>query len=185
MKRTAYQNYSQAQKNMAKNRQIIYSILGTAMISLLPGCNTNGCLENRSSIPKAGFYNGEDQKIGLDSVSITGVGVAGGEPINRVGTSISSISLPMRSTMDNTTWVLGYEWKYLGGGELTDTISFDYESTPYFASEECGVIYRYQITKMRYTTNLVDSVVLVDSLITNIDTEQIKIYFRTQTTDEN
>lgn len=170
---------------MMHSRHIIKGTLAAMLATIVWGCNTNGCLENRSSIPKAGFYSSDDNPIGLDSVCITGVGVQGGEPINKVGTSISQISLPMRSTMDNTTWEFGYQWKYLGGGTLSDTISFDYESTPYFASEECGVIYRYHITDMRYTTNLIDSIILVDSLITNIDTEQIKIYFRTQTTDES
>ena len=165
-----------------------HKIIGIAIAIIPPiiwGCNSTGCLENRSSIPKAGFYNSDDKAISLDSVSITGVGVQADLPINTLGTAISAISLPMRSTMDNTTWVFGYRWKYLAGGTLTDTLSLDYESTPYFASEECGVIYRYKITEMRYTTNLIDSIVMVDSLITNIDTEQIKIYFRTQTADEN
>lgn len=167
------------------HRHNILGIMTIMIASMTWGCNSTGCLENRSSIPKAGFYNSDDKAISLDSVSITGAGVEGGLPINTLGTAISAISLPMRSTKDNTTWVFGYRWKYLAGGTLTDTISFDYESTPYFASEECGVIYRYRITEMRYTTNLIDSIVMVDSLITNIDTEQIKIYFRTQTADEN
>lgn len=171
---------------MTQSRYIIIGILLTATLSLLAwGCNTNGCLENRSSIPKAGFYDSEDKKISLDSISITGIGADIEEPINKLGSSISSISLPMRSTKENTTWELAYRWKYLAGGTMADTISLDYESTPYFASEECGVIYRYHITQMRHTTHLVDSVILVDSMITNIDTEQIKIYFRTQSTDES
>lgn len=167
------------------HRHNIIGLVGAMITPLIWGCNSTGCLENRSSIPKAGFYDSADRQISLDSVSITGVGVEGGEPINTVGTAISAISLPMRSTKDNTTWVFGYKWKYLAGGTLTDTLSFDYESTPYFASEECGVIYRYRITELRYTTNLIDSIVMVDSLITNVDTEQVKIYFRTQTSDES
>ncbi len=170
---------------MKHSHHIIIGTLSAMLSPLMWGCNSTGCLENRSSIPKAGFYNSEGHQISLDSVTITGVGVEGGEPINRIGSSISSISLPMRSTMDKTTWEFGYKWKYLADGTLTDTLSFDYNSTPYFASEECGVIYRYHITKMHHTTNLIDSIILVDSLITNIDTEQIKIYFRTQTTDES
>lgn len=170
---------------MKHSRHIIIGTLSGMLVPILWGCNSTGCLENRSSIPKAGFYDSDNRQISLDSVSITGVGVDGGQPINTLGSAISSISLPMRSTKDNTTWAFGYKWKYLAEGALSDTISFDYESTPYFASEECGVIYRYHITGMHHTTNLIDSIILVDSLITNIDTEQIKIYFRTQTSDES
>lgn len=170
---------------MAIPQHIIIAALAATMTGALCACSNTGCLENRSSIPKAGFYNSENALLSLDSLSITGIGADITAPINRVGTPINTISLPMRSTKDNTSWEFGYKWKYLSGGTLADTISFDYESMPYFASEECGVIYRYQITGMRYTKHLIDSIVLVDSLITNIDIEQIKIYFRTQSTDES
>lgn len=170
---------------MTTVRHILIATFVMSMTGGLWGCNTTGCLENRSSIPKAGFYDYEDRQISLDSISIVGIGADSGEPINKLGISISSISLPMRSTKESTAWEFGYKWKYLADGTLADTISFDYESMPYFASEECGVIYRYRIKEMRYTTHLVDSIILMDSLITNIDTEQIKIYFRTQSTDES
>lgn len=41
-------------------------------------------------------------------------------------------------------------------------------------------MYRYSIEKLNYTTHLIDSVGLVDSLITNADIETIRIYFRTE-----
>ena len=40
-------------------------------------------------------------------------------------------------------------------------------------------MYHYRITAYTYTTHLIDSVAVTDSLITNIDRETIQIYFRT------
>ena len=40
-------------------------------------------------------------------------------------------------------------------------------------------MYHYLITDYAYTTHLIDSVAVTDSLITNIDHETIQIFFRT------
>ena len=62
-----------------------------------------------------------------------------------------------------------------------DTLSFKYERIPYFASEDCGAMYRYRVVEMTYTRNMIDSVAMVDSMITNVNRRTIEIYFRTQT----
>ena len=41
-------------------------------------------------------------------------------------------------------------------------------------------MYRYRVQKCQATAHLIDSVVLVDSLITNANRESLRIYFRTQ-----
>lgn len=46
-------------------------------------------------------------------------------------------------------------------------------------------MFRYIITSYTYTKHLIDSVGLVDSVITNVDRERIRIYFRTATEEEN
>ena len=48
-----------------------------------------------------------------------------------------------------------------------------------FASAECGAMYRYHVRSFTYTTHMIDSVKMTDSLITNNDAEQIQIFFRT------
>lgn len=155
-----------------------------ALAAMLQACNTTGCLENRNSLPLAGFYTSdtEPRAIGLDSLLVTGLGVRNDSALVEPGTQISTLYLPMRATQQSTGWVFAYKWKYLDNPRLNDTIVFDYASTPRFASEECGVIYDYRITQCRYTTHLIDSVRLTDSLINNIDMERIHIYFRA---DEN
>ena len=40
-------------------------------------------------------------------------------------------------------------------------------------------MYRYHVRSFTYTTHMIDSVKMTDSLITNNDAEQIQIFFRT------
>lgn len=68
---------------------------------------------------------------------------------------------------------------------FNDTVSFEYTSQPFFASQECGAMYIYKIKRVEHTTHLLDSVVVVDSTITNTDIERLRFYFRTAESDEN
>lgn len=155
-----------------------------ASVASATSCSSTGCLENRNSVPLAGFYDGTGASVALDSLQITGVGMPDDDPLLAAGDRVSSIYLPMRSVQQSTAWVFSYKWKDLDFSELNDTLAFDYDTAPYFASTDCGVINKYRITRMSHTTHLIDSVVLADSLITNVDIEQIKIYFRTAEADE-
>lgn len=166
-------------------RNLLGILMALALMAMAVGCNTNGCLENRNSVPKAGFYGSADVKaMTLDSVAIVGLGMADSLPLSAAGQRISSIYLPMRSTETETGWVFQYKWKVLDYEQLYDTLVFRYDSAPFFSSNECGVIFKYHITSMQYTRHLIDSIALVDSLITNVDIEQIKIYFRTAEEEE-
>ncbi|MCM1033192.1 MAG: DUF6452 family protein [Odoribacter sp.] len=151
-----------------------------ALVALTASCNSSGCLDNGSAIPLAGFYSSATARsISLDSLRICGVDSPGDSAIVRPGNSVSTVYLPMRPTAGSTAWAFSYAYKQLNDSRLNDTISFFYESIPYFASEECGAMYVYRINSIKNTTHLIDSVILTDSLITNIDMESIKIYFRT------
>lgn len=143
-------------------------------------CNTSGCTDNRSSIPLARFYSSSSLKeISLDSLEITGVGAPDSAILVVPGTKVSEIHLPMRATAKTTAWCFAYHWADLDSPANNDTISFSYDAEPYFASDECGAMYRYRITDMTHTSHLIDSVALVSPLITNIDDVDIRIYFRT------
>ena len=156
----------------------IAAVCGLAL-SLLGVCNTAGCTENQSSIPLAGFYNSATgRSISLDSIAVGGVGAPDDSLLYSPGTRLTEIYLPLRSLDQSTSFFIHYAEKGLDYPELNDTITLDYTSTPYFASEECGAMYRYHITRMDYTTHMIDSVVIADSLITNVAVRQFKIYFR-------
>lgn len=148
-----------------------------ALIVAATGCNTSGCLDNQSSIPLAGFYNSATgAAISIDSVNIGGVDAPNDSLLLAMGTSASEVYLPLRFSKDVTSFYIQYDTL----GLWADTITMAYTAQPYFASEECGAMYRYTINHLTYTTLLIDSVTLVDSLITNADVERIRIYFRVE-----
>ena len=45
-------------------------------------------------------------------------------------------------------------------------------------------MYKYEITEFTSTYHLIDSIALIDSVITNADRETIRLYFRTYTPPE-
>lgn len=146
---------------------------------LAAGCNTSGCFDNRSSIPLAGLYSAAtEEPISLRIIQVHGVGAPGDSLLVAAGTSVDRLYLPMRSTADEVTWCIHYTQEDVSDPAFNDTISFRYSSEPYFASEECGAMYRYRILAAHTTTHLIDSMAIVDSLITNVDIERIKIFFR-------
>lgn len=152
-----------------------------ALIFVAIGCNTSGCLENQSSIPLAGFYNSATgAAISIGSVNIGGVDAPNDSLLLAMGTSASEVYLPLRFSKDVTSFYIQYDTL----GLWADTITMAYTALPYFASEECGAMYRYTINRLTYTTLLIDSVTLIDSLITNADIERIRIYFRVEEAGE-
>ncbi len=166
-----------------------FLIVIPALLALLalPACNNVGCTENRNSIPLAGFYSySTHAPITVDSVAIGGVGAPADSLLVRPSTKGSQVYLPLRSSADVTKFYIRYKQKALDYPELYDTLTFTYTSVPYFASEDCGAMYHYRITRLEYTTHLIDSVGMTDSLVTNLERENIKIFFRTaETEDEN
>ncbi|MDE6309302.1 MAG: hypothetical protein K2L93_07050 [Muribaculaceae bacterium] len=149
-----------------------------AALLLMAGCNTSGCLDNGSSIPLAGFYFSDGKPIQLDSLAIHGVGAPNDSLLITPGTTVSEVYLPLRSTANATSYVIHYTYKALDSDRYNDTISLDYTSIPYFVSEECGAMYYYHIDQMDYTTHLIESIEITDSLITNVDQQRLKIYMR-------
>ena len=164
---------------MKAARAIILTVIAVVVSTALRSCNTSGCTENRNAVPLAAFFNSATgEAIGLDSVAISGVGQVNDSVLSPAGPMGTQVYLPMRPTHSSVSWCLAYKWKNLDYPRLYDTITFDYQSTPFFASEECGAYYRYLIEHMDCTDHLIDSVVIVDSLITNVDKVYLNIYFR-------
>lgn len=163
---------------MNTGRYISVAVAG--ILCVLPGCNTTGCTDNRSALPLAGFYSAETHtQISPGMLDVHGVGAPGDSMLLTSGTQASQIYLPMHSSANEVEWCFHYTQTGIDSPRYNDTITFGYTSEPYFASEECGAMYCYTITSCRYTTHLVDSVAVIDSLITNTERERIKIYFRT------
>lgn len=158
---------------------LTYIVLLLTALPVIVGCSTSGCSENQTCVPRAGFYSyNNGSKITVDSICIGGVGAPNDSLL--VNLRASETQLPLRANHPTASFFFRYLQKELSDYGVTDTVTIDYTTVPYFADEDCGAMYRYTINDIRHTSNLIDSVAMLDSVITNVDLEQIQIYFRTE-----
>lgn len=164
----------------------IVAIVAAIIIVATVSCNTNGCLDNQSSIPLAGFYASESKSAAtFDSLSIYGLGVPGDTLILECGTSASQVYLPFDMSNDVTRYIISYGYYYLDDESYNDTLTFCYNRVPFFVSADCGAMYYFDITDYYSTTHLIDSIVVNTDRITNVDIETVEIYFRVDDDDDD
>lgn len=162
-------------------RFVMIALASASVTAIMQSCDSGGCTDNQNSLPLAVFYaSSTGEPVTLTGLDVGGVGAVNDSLIYKSYQSLSEVYLPLRSNATTTAYYFHYTQEGLEDESLNDTISFDYTSSPYFASEDCGAVLYYHVRSYSYTTHLIDSVVMVDSLITNIDAQRIRIYFRTQ-----
>lgn len=152
-------------------------------MAAMAACSSSGCLDNGSAIPLAGFYDSATGKvIALDNVDIHAAGAPNDSLMLGAGTRATQVYLPFTPAANAVSWVIDYRQEGLVG--VSDIITFHYTALPYFASDECGAMYYYRIDSTEWTSRLIDSVAVVEPLISNVERERIRIYFRTATAEE-
>jgi hypothetical protein len=166
--------------------------LRLAAVMLLPlglltgSCNTSGCTDNHSALPLMGFYDyATGSSVTLDSLDLGGVGAPGDSLLVHSGEKVSQVYLPFRDGAGSSSFCLHYDYKLQGldNPAFDDIITFHYDAEPYFASSECGAMYRYVIRDVEYTRHLIDSIAVIDPVVTNVELERIQVFFRTASTD--
>lgn len=153
---------------------LVVMVAGALVAATMTQCASNGCLDNRNSIPLAGFYDSETgEAVAVTGLTVGGVGAPGDSLILANG-SASQVYLPFRASVGEVTYVFS-----VGDENVTysDSVRFVYNSTPYFVDTECGAMFRYRIREVSFDGTLIDSIAVTDSLITNVESERIKIYF--------
>lgn len=165
---------------MRSRKRFELPIVVAAILAVLAAaCNTSGCFENRSSLPLASFVSAETgESITLDSVAIGGVDAPNDSLLLYPGDKASMVYLPLRSKFSSTSFFI----RNLRNG-LADTITIDYSSEPKFISEECGALYVYRIEAVNHTRQLIDSVAVLDSTVTNTDIKRLEIIFKSLTNE--
>lgn len=161
-------------------RRFIPALATTILAMAAAGCTQEECLENKNALPQAGFYDSAvpDTKIRLDSTAIYAVGAPAGTFVLDSLKSASTLTLPFNLDTDTTSFVFEYAGRALKEAAITDTLRLRYSRTPYFVSSACGVSYRLLIEDMRYSRHVIDSVSIPQALITNVEQQNIQIFFR-------
>lgn len=172
-------NYSSINYKMRKISVIISLVF--ASLALLISCNSSECFNNQSTLPLAGFYSMQTQKaVTVDSLTVYGIG-APGDSILLDNGKATTLYMPMPLSGNSVRYVFHYNQKKLDYIELNDTLTIGYNCYPQFVSNECGTIYKYDVTDFSYTDHLIDSVAIPTMEFNNIDMEVIKIFYRTAT----
>ena len=166
-------------------RNIAKSLTLSDCCCLMSGCASDGCVDNRSSIPLAQFYSYDAQEAALsvDSISIFGIGQPADSMLLDSAVAVTQVYLPLRITHDTTQYVIRYNQHNLSLPRYNDTLTFIYRSYPYFASIDCGAMYNFEIDTCRYTRNVLDSVAVTVPEITNKNVESVRIFYTVQTTE--
>ncbi len=153
------------------------------MIAVAVSCSNDECLENKNSLPLAGFYSSDSvpRQVSLDSISIYGIGAPGDSVLHDSVRGLHQSYLPFRIDQNSTRYVIQYLTGIPGFLRVKDTITFNYEIVPWFVSSACGAIYEYKMTSIETTHNFIDSVTCPGGLIDNANKENLKIYFRVST----
>lgn len=164
-------------------KYLITTAVAVALGMALWSCNTSGCTENQNSLPLAGFYIDTDstgvRAVTVDSLEVGGVGAPNDSLLVNAKKPVSIVYLPFRSSTDKSSFYFNIVSSQSTTPVVTDTVTFGYTSTPYFASEDCGAVFYYHIDRLSYTRHFIDSIAITDSLITNVDAERIRIFLRT------
>lgn len=147
------------------------------VVSLLAGCSDPGCLDNKSSLPLAGFYDYATlQPLTAHNISVGAVGAPEDSLLIDNGSAMSTY-LPFNIGENSTVFFIRYLGEGLDDPAMFDTLTFVYERLPYYASEDCGVMYKYDVKEFTSTYHRIDSVSLVRPMIDNLESQSIHLFF--------
>lgn len=119
------------------------------------------------SLLQVTFYNSATKAKISPHVMALGVGL--NTQLYR-DTVMPNMLLPL-TIKDTTRYIVWLDSK-------SDSITFVHETTQRYASMETGFYYEYKLRSVRSTINRIDSIKIVDSLVTTIWNENIKLYIK-------
>ena len=163
-----------------KKREYLFIIL-SSLLALLPGCGGEAeCPLNSVSLARFEFRDSKTHAAVqlTNGATVTGIALVDGEQdIDTVFNQAQNyMSVPLSYT-DKTTYVIHYT------ETLRDTIELTHRNIPFVSDIECPAIMRYEVESMRYTTNAMDSIKLVNPQITNEERINFNIYYRAASAD--
>ena len=147
----------------------------------LPGCGGEPeCPLNSTSLARFEFRDSKTHAAVsiTNGASVTGIAQIDGKlKVDTVFNRAESyMSVPLSYT-DETTYVIHYT------EIMRDTIWLKHKNIPFVSDIECPAMMFFEVESMRFTTNALDSVTLVNPKITNEETINFNIYYRAASAD--
>ncbi len=148
------------------------SVILFFVILFLAGCMQDELCEDLTDNPlRIGFYseqNGEIIPESVDSLSVKGL--SKDELLYDNQFNVGRIEVPLDVSVDSCGFVLTFP-------ENTDTLMLYYERNLSLVSIECGFVTFFEITDVKSTNNTIQSFLIEESNVTNINEEHIHIFF--------
>lgn len=161
---------------MRKAIPIILFLIIMAMPLGLGSCNESNCM--LETVPSARFdFLSSDKHLPLALTSTITVSASTMvrdnieyDTVYNAISDVKSLSLPL-SYSNKTTYIIHYT------DLLMDKIEVTHRPIPFVSEIECGVLMFHEIESIQYTTNALDSVVIVNKDITNEERTNFHIYY--------
>lgn len=142
---------------------------------LISGCEEDPCSLSSLSLARFDFRDSQTHKAVSLTQGITVTGIATIADTLNVDTVFNQakdhMTVPLSYT-NKTTYVMHYTER------MRDTIEVTHRNTPFVSNIECGAVMHYKVESIRYTTNALDSVTIVNPEITNEEKTNFNIYYR-------
>lgn len=159
-------------------QHIVRLLTISAAVAWLAACDSTSCPINNVVYSTYSFYtmaDGAETPVSiLDTLTVT----AGGSDsvlVNRL-TNGSQVELPV--SYNSATDTLVFRFVNEEQQERTDTIWIDKENIPHYESPDCPVAFFHNVTAVRYTQRLIESVSIINPNIDYNVSENFRIYFR-------
>lgn len=152
-----------------------YILLLIGLCGFIQGCGESECPLTTVSYARFDFLDSKTHAaVGFtQGVTVTGISQVEGELLEDTLFNLAqaSMSLPLSYT-DKTSYVMHYS------ETLRDTIVVAHKNIPFVSDIECGTMMHYHVEGLRYTTNVLDSVVLINPDITHEEKKNFNVYYR-------
>lgn len=162
---------------MHKSKYIV-NIIVAFLLTIIISCESDEvCTENIETYASISFVrlSTVDSLIQENTLSINNLIIF---PLDRNYDSIynyqnevTDISLPLNPNIASTSFVIKAD-------TIQDTLYFHHQSEMYFVSLECGFTWLFNLDETTHTTHLIDSIIVVDTIIDLNERNNYKIYFR-------
>ena len=152
-------------------RKLTYQFLAVIfIIGLYSACVKNETCLSANNLLMADFYGVEsDTTIKVISVDTLSMYIEGREDsvLYDNNLNVGSISIPMSDTMNEMKIIISIN-------HIVDTLYLTYKPYSVFRSTECGVINRYEILNLTFSTNKILAIYLQNSIID--ESEAVNLY---------
>jgi hypothetical protein len=156
---------------MRNSASLSLKIILPAIVIFLVSCVAGSCFEDTESYLKASFYTGEGTPKPHAPDTLTIYGLNQDSIIYDKKTNVQTALFPLNASSDSSKFII-----IING--ITDTIVFRYNSYPHLISKECGYTFYHQLdTGPKHTFNAIKDIYIGDRIITNLNGENIRIFY--------